>query len=199
MKILLFFGGLLFISFSFAQSKDLSKKDSIIKATAIGMAAPNFKRKDINGKVLTLSEFKGKYVLLDYWASWCAPCRKLTPSIKELYRKYHSKGLEVISVSCDNDYEKWRNAVKQDSVEAFYHILSFTDEDMALAKGKNGSEVYKAATFKDELRKKFNLMPIPVEILIDSNGIIIGRYLGYYEKETFQDLERKLGEIFEMK
>ncbi|HEX3024974.1 MAG TPA: hypothetical protein VHP12_07165, partial [Chitinophagaceae bacterium] len=73
-----------------------------------------------------------------------------------------------------------------------------TDDDIALAKDKKGVEVYSAATFKDELRKKFNLMPIPVEILIDDNGIIIGRYLGY-ETETFQDLERKLDEIFEKK
>lgn len=199
MKWLLVFFGLTFTSLAFAQTKNLTTYDSIVKATAIGMPAPDFSRKDLNGKTLKLSDFKGKYVLLDYWASWCGPCRAHTPVVKALYNKYHSKGFEVVAISCDNEYDDWQNAIRQDSAEIFDHILSFTDEDMALAKGKKGSEVYKAASFKDELRKKYNLMPIPVEILIDPNSVIAGRYLGYNEAGTDEDLAKKLSKIFNKK
>jgi peroxiredoxin len=199
MKLLFIFLELSFASLAFAQTKNFVTYDSIVKVAAVGMPAPDFSRKDVNGKALKLSDFKGKCVLLDYWASWCGPCRGHTPVVKALYNKYHSKGFEVIAISCDNEYEDWQNAVKQDSVEMFHHILSFTDEDMAFAKGKKGSQVYKAATFKGELRKKYNLMPIPVEILIDANGIIVGRYLGYNEAGADEDLNKKLSEIFDEK
>lgn len=152
--------------------------------------APNFTRTDFNGKRLRLSDFGGKYVLLDYWASWCIPCRELSPHLKELYKKYHSKGLEVIAISCDAKYSDWHTAINKDSIYSFHNILSFTDADMDFLKTK--SNVYDAS-FKGELRKMYNLMPIPAQILIDKKGIIVGRF---EEGSNIQDLENKLTEVF---
>lgn len=161
--------------------------------SSIGHVAPEFKRKDINGKLIWLSSFKGQYVLLDFWASWCVPCRAQTPHVKRLYQKYSDRGLKVIAISCDSKYDAWQKAVQKDNIESFVNVLSFTDSDMDfLKRHDNVGE----ASFKGELRKKFNLMPIPVYILLDRKGIIIGRY-GGSEKDSAEMLDKKLTEIFD--
>lgn len=161
--------------------------------SAPGHKAEDFKRKDVNGKNIRLSSFKGKYILLDFWASWCIPCREATPHIKELFKKYNSKGLEVIAISCDAKYDDWLNAIRADRLEKFINILSFTENDMNFLKthDKVGD-----ASYEGELRKQFNLMPIPVEILINKEGVIIGRY-GATEKQSLNMLDIKLTEIFD--
>jgi len=157
-----------------------------------GHPASDFTRKDVNGKVVQLSSFKGRYVLLDFWASWCAPCRERAPRLKAFYEKYHSKGLSIIAISCDSKYEAWQKAIQQDGIDSLVNILSFTDSDMEFLKK---SESIGAASFKGELRKQFNLMPIPVAILIDSNGVIVERY-GPTEKQPLHLLDDKLFQIF---
>jgi thiol-disulfide isomerase/thioredoxin len=170
-----------------------SKEAFIAESTSVpGHLSRDFIRKDVKGKIIKLSSFKGKYVLLDFWASWCIPCRKLTKSIKNIYSKYSSKGLVVMAISCDSKYEAWHNAIRTDGIRSFINILSFTDIDMNFLKthDKVGD-----ASFEGELRKQFNLMPIPAEILIDKEGIILGRY-GATEKQTLDMLDKKLTEIF---
>ena len=151
--------------------------------SAVGHQASDFTRRDANGNLITLSSYKGKYVLMDFWASWCLPCRKITPHIKELYEKYHSKGLEVIAISCDDKYSDWRNALQNDRMYSFINILSFSDDDMSFLKNDNrvGN-----ASWNGELRKQFDLMPIPVQVLVNKEGIIIGRY------GDFEILDREL-------
>lgn len=163
---------------------------SISINSEINHKAPDFTRTDLTGKTLRLSDFKGKYLLLDYWASWCIPCREISPHLKELYKKYHLKGLEVIAISCDSKYMDWQRAIKEDSIYLFHNILSFTDADMNLLKTKTNIT---EASFKGELRKLYNLMPIPAQILIDKNGIIVGRFEG----SIMQDLDNKLKEVFD--
>jgi len=160
--------------------------------SAIGHIATGFKRNDVNGNLVTLSSFKGHYVLLDFWASWCVPCRNQIPHLKKLYEKYSAEGLKVIAISCDSKYDAWQRAILKDNTESFINILSFSDSDMEFLKSHgNVGE----ASFEGELRKQFNLMPIPVYILINPEGIIIGRY-GATEKNSADMLDKKLIEIF---
>lgn len=171
-----------------------SLKSGFIAAitSSIGHQASDFTRKDVNGKAVKLSSFKGKYVLLDFWASWCVPCRELTPHVKSLYAKYHSKGLIIIVVSCDSKYEAWQNAIRDDGMDSLVNILSFSDSDMNFLKtNDNVGE----ASYKGELRKEFNFMPIPAALLIDKNGVIVGRY-DRNQNQPLDRLDDKLVEIF---
>ncbi|SDY65835.1 TlpA disulfide reductase family protein [Hymenobacter psychrophilus] len=87
---------------------------------AVGAAnaqpAPDFTLPTVAGPVFSLSSLRGKYVLLDFWASWCGPCRAENPRLKALYQQYQTKGLEIVSVSVDSDGGKWRKAVTQDQL-----------------------------------------------------------------------------------
>jgi peroxiredoxin len=162
-------------------------------SSSIGHAARDFERKDLLGNTIKLSSFRGRYVLLEFWASWCIPCIAQMPHLKALHLKYNKKGLDVIAISCDSKYDLWQNAVQKYSLEQFVNILSFTEADMSFLKTKEND---RQASFKGELRKQFNLMPIPVTILIDSNGIIAGRY-GGIEKEPLEMIGKKLAAIFD--
>jgi thiol-disulfide isomerase/thioredoxin len=155
-------------------------------STAIGCTAPDFKTMDINGNPLSLSAFRGnKVVLLDFWASWCSPCRTLSPHLKELYQKYHSKGFEIISISSDENKDAWQQAIAQDGINIWYqvpvqiHIKPFNF---------NPTE--------DDLRFKYECSSIPFQYLIDKNGKIIGRWDGGGEVNK-KELDQKLAEIME--
>ena len=80
------------------------------KSLEAGQVAPDFKLEDAEGNAYSLSDFKGKYVVLDFWASWCGPCKKEMPFMKELHEKYHAKGLEMIAISTDKDRDAWLKA-----------------------------------------------------------------------------------------
>lgn len=91
--------------------------------------APEISLLSPKGKVLTLSSLRGKMVLIDFWASWCGPCRKESPNVVEAYQKYHSKafkgakGFEVFSVSLDQNQEAWKQAIQTDHLAWKYHVL----------------------------------------------------------------------------
>jgi len=143
----------------------------------IGDIAYNFDLIDINDKKINLGQFKGKYVLLDFWASWCAPCRKANPKLKRLYIEYHPKGLEVVGLSSDRDKALWKGAVKKDGIDIWHQVYS-------------GNNVLFNST-------NYNFKAIPAYILINKEGYIIGRYLSAStEGKDFNDLEYKLAEIF---
>lgn len=99
--------------------KEIDKKKQI----SSGAIITNFSIKDINEKNFRLSQFKGKYVLLDFWASWCIPCRKEIPYLKEIYSKYHEKGFEIIAISDDQSKTKWINAVTEENIDIWVNIL----------------------------------------------------------------------------
>lgn len=81
-----------------------------------GKKAPDFTLQDLQGNAVTLSQVKAKVKIVDFWASWCGPCRLNNPSLKKIYEKYHDKGLEIISVSLDNVKDRWEKAVSQDGL-----------------------------------------------------------------------------------
>lgn len=81
-----------------------------------GQTAAEISLPDMTGKAVSLSEFKGKVVLIDFWASWCGPCRRNNPRLVKLYNKYHEKGLEIYGVSLDEDSGDWKKAVQHDKI-----------------------------------------------------------------------------------
>ena len=127
--------------------------------------APDFNLKTLDGKSLQLSALKGKVVLLDFWATWCPPCRQEIPHFKELYTQYHSKGLEVIGVALDEGGEK----------------------DVAPFAQQNQINYPLSATGSQELAQAYGgIRGIPTTFLIDKQGRIAQKYIGYQDKEVFE-------------
>lgn len=117
-----------------------------------GRMATSFKGLSIDGRTISLSQFRGKYVLLDFWASWCVPCLAQIPHLKVLFGKYHTRGLDILSISLDQDSIAWRNSVAKEGINIWGNML--VNRDL--------SEYYKNVTD-----------PIPSQILIDPEGKII--------------------------
>jgi len=163
-------------------AEDIRKKENI----RIGNQAPDFKAIDLNQQTVTLSQFKGESaVLLDFWASWCVPCRQSIPHLKTLYKKYHSKGFEVIAVSEDINRKAWIEAVKQDSTGLWYQI-PIAEKYAAGPSQITNNDIY----------QNYFVQAIPVTILINKNGKIIYRHVGY-SKESEELLDKQLSQIFD--
>lgn len=163
--------------------KELAGEIKKIRASSPGSIAADFTATDINGNSLSLFDFKGKYVLLDFWASWCVPCRKGNPHLKELYAKYKDKGFEIIGISDDDTRpEEWRKAIEKDGIGIWKHLLR------GLKRTEFGFDK------SGDISKNFSIHSLPTKILIDPNGMIIGRYGGGGENDEAMD--EKLKEIF---
>ncbi len=140
--------------------------------TAVGVKAFDFTENDTSGHPVSLSSFKGKYVLLDFWASWCGPCRAENPNVAKEFQKHKDKGFTVLGVSLDGATykEKWLAAIKHDQ-------LTWT-------------QVSSLDGWDNKAAKLYDVTAIPQNFLIDPNGVIIGKNL------RGEDLQRKLSEIF---
>ncbi|HBB06388.1 MAG TPA: thioredoxin, partial [Bacteroides sp.] len=119
----------------------------------------------------------------DFWASWCVPCRKSNPHMKEMYAKWHDKGLEYVYVA-DNDSnpDNWRKAIKEDGLEAFHHVLRGLKVDRS-----NGGYKF---DHTNDISEKYAIHFLPTKYLIDREGKIVGKF-------ESDELEAKLKEIFE--
>lgn len=146
------------------------------KNSSVGVAAPDFSGLTPEGKEVKLTDYRGKYVVIDFWGSWCHACRHSHPHMRELYEKYHSQGLEFIHIA--NEYqkkleekkEKWLAAIKEDQIGAFTHILNTADNDIV---------------------KVYNIQAFPTKILVSPTGEILGRWEG-----EALELDRMLEKIF---
>ncbi|MFZ4671149.1 MAG: redoxin domain-containing protein [Flavobacterium sp.] len=133
---------------------DNLKKQMNAKAKiAVGIVAPDFKAPTPDGKLVSLKESLGKVTLIDFWASWCQPCRQENPSVVALYAELHSKGLNIISVSLDNDATKWKEAIAKDK-------LTWTN-------------VSNLKQMKDPIAEQYGIQQIPTTFLLDATGKIV--------------------------
>jgi len=154
------------------QTKEQIKKEKMMQQGGmIGKQAPDIAYPGPDGKIYKLSDLKGKYVLLDFWASWCRPCRMESPNLVANYKKYHDKGFEIFQVSLDRNKEAWIKAIKDDNLGSWYHVSDLK-------------------YWQSEPAKLYGVRAIPSNFLIDKDGKIIatnlrGPRLGQKLKEIF--------------
>jgi len=131
----------------------------VLKKTMIGAVAPDFTQNDTEGNPVKLSSFRGKYVLVDFWASWCGPCRAENPNVVNAFNQYKDKGFTVLGVSLDDEKgkQKWLDAIKKD--------------------GLTWTHVSDLKYWNNEVSKAYGIRSIPQNVLLDPNGVIIGKNL----------------------
>jgi Peroxiredoxin len=155
------------------RASQLGKKTELqltnMKKTPIGGIAPDFSQKDPDGEIIHLSDYRGKYVLVDFWASWCGPCRKENPHVVKAYNEFKDKNFDILGISLDNNKTSWTNAIRKDGLE--------------------WRQVSDLKKFDNEVAALYGVFSIPQNFLIDPNGVIVAKNL------RGEQLIKKLSEI----
>jgi thiol-disulfide isomerase/thioredoxin len=140
------------------RKKEAAERKRLEQLTAIGSIAPELNFPNPNGEVITIESLRGNYVLIDFWASWCRPCRAENPNVVNLYNDYKDKGFTVYSVSLDKDKNRWLGAIKQDNLYWPNHVSDLKQ-------------------WKSEAVKTYGFTGIPFTVLINKEGEIIAKNL----------------------
>lgn len=150
--------------------KVLEDLSNTLEVVAVGKRAPDFQLADTEGNTVTFSDHLGKgYVLLDFWASWCGPCRRENPNIVAAYHQFKDKGFDIFAVSLDRNRDRWLAAIEQD--------------------GLHWTNVSDLLFWDSEPAKLYGVRAIPANVLVDSNGVIVAKNLrGEDLAETLADL-----------
>ncbi|SEM20851.1 Peroxiredoxin [bacterium A37T11] len=133
------------------------KQAASLKKVGIGQQAPDFELANTEGKPVKLSDFKGKYVLLDFWASWCGPCRQENPNVVKQFEKYNGKGFDILGVSLDRSRSEWLQAIKTD--------------------GLKWTQVSDLAFWNSKPAQLYQVTAIPASFIIDPSGKIVAKNL----------------------
>jgi peroxiredoxin len=149
-------------------AKVLEAKLEQAKITGLGVDATDFEEKTLENVSVKLSSYKGKYVLVDFWASWCGPCRQENPNLVAAFNRFKNKGFEILGVSIDTNKDAWKKAIKTDNL-TWVQLLDTTKE----------------------IAELYSISSIPQNYLIDPSGKIIAKNL------RGDALEEKLEEIFQ--
>ena len=152
-----------------AQGKAIAAQIAKLESTAIGQIAPNFTITTPEGESISLYDIKGKVKLIDFWASWCGPCRGENPHVVEIYKEYHPKGLEIFGVSLDNNKEAWVKAIADDGLV-----------------WKHGSDL---KCWQSAPAQLYSVSGIPHTVLLDENNKIIAKNL------RGDELKQKIAEL----